>query len=67
MKPQFEVGPTALGKGGVVRDAALALKAADDIAKWLVDAQGWQSDGRRPFAHLRRIGQSRVPARRAKA
>lgn len=41
IKPQFELGPQAVGKGGIVRDAAaveaLAVRAAD-----AVQAQGWQ-------------------------
>ena len=45
VKPQFEAGRGALGKGGVVRDAAVAQRAADDIAAWLADAMGWWVDG----------------------
>ncbi len=35
VKPQFEVGRGALGKGGVVRDLETARAAAEDIAHWL--------------------------------
>ena len=35
VKPQFEVGRRALGKGGVVRDPEVARAAAEDIAAWL--------------------------------
>ena len=35
IKPQFEIGRAALGKGGVVRDPHAARAAADDIAAWL--------------------------------
>ncbi|MGH7088763.1 MAG: TlyA family RNA methyltransferase [Stellaceae bacterium] len=40
IKPQFEVGPSQVGKGGVVRDAALHRAVCDRIARWL-EAQGW--------------------------
>ena len=33
MKPQFEVGPEHVGKGGVVRDDALRAEAADAVAR----------------------------------
>ena len=33
MKPQFEVGPENVGKGGVVRDDALRAGAADAVAR----------------------------------
>jgi 23S rRNA (cytidine1920-2'-O)/16S rRNA (cytidine1409-2'-O)-methyltransferase len=45
VKPQFEVGRQRLGKGGIVRDAAVARTAADDIAGWLGTAMGWAVDG----------------------
>ncbi len=35
VKPQFEVGRAALGKGGVVRDREAAHEAAEDVAAWL--------------------------------
>jgi 23S rRNA (cytidine1920-2'-O)/16S rRNA (cytidine1409-2'-O)-methyltransferase len=41
VKPQFEVGRAALGKGGVVRDPEIARRAAEDIAAWREEAQGW--------------------------
>ena len=44
IKPQFEVGPKHIGKGGIVRDPAVARAAADDIAAWL-GAAGWTVDG----------------------
>jgi 23S rRNA (cytidine1920-2'-O)/16S rRNA (cytidine1409-2'-O)-methyltransferase len=48
VKPQFEAGPKALGKGGVVRDPAVATKAADDIATWLGGELGWGVAGLLP-------------------
>ncbi len=44
VKPQFEVGREALGKGGIVRDPADAERAANGIAAWLA-AQGWTVAG----------------------
>ena len=45
VKPQFEVGPAALGKGGIVRDLALAERTAQDIAAWLEGRDGWRAIG----------------------
>ena len=45
VKPQFEVGRKALGKGGIVRDENVARQAAEDIAKWLESEQGWRVVG----------------------
>jgi 23S rRNA (cytidine1920-2'-O)/16S rRNA (cytidine1409-2'-O)-methyltransferase len=42
VKPQFEVGRDAIGKGGIVRDPAAGQKAADGLAAWLADEQGWR-------------------------
>ena len=41
IKPQFEVGPDRVGKGGVVRDPALHRDACDRIARWLEARPGW--------------------------
>ncbi len=41
IKPQFEVGPDRVGKGGVVRDPALRREVCGRIAAWLA-AQGWR-------------------------
>jgi 23S rRNA (cytidine1920-2'-O)/16S rRNA (cytidine1409-2'-O)-methyltransferase len=45
VKPQFEVGRQALGKGGIVRDLGLAERTAADIAGWLETDMGWRADG----------------------
>ena len=45
IKPQFEVGPTLVGKGGIVRDAAARERAVDDIRRWLSDDMGWRVTG----------------------
>jgi 23S rRNA (cytidine1920-2'-O)/16S rRNA (cytidine1409-2'-O)-methyltransferase len=45
VKPQFEIGRSALGKGGIVRDPKVARQAADEIASWLAAEQGWTVAG----------------------
>jgi 23S rRNA (cytidine1920-2'-O)/16S rRNA (cytidine1409-2'-O)-methyltransferase len=45
VKPQFEVGRAGVGKGGIVRDEALATAAVNEIARWISEEQGWQVDG----------------------
>jgi len=44
IKPQFEVGKENVGKGGVVKDAALHQAVCDDMAEW-TGLQGWQVKG----------------------
>ncbi len=39
-KPQFQVGPDHVGKGGLVKDAAAISRAAARFEAWC-DAQGW--------------------------
>ncbi len=41
VKPQFELGPGAVGKGGVVRDGALAESAVERVAEALARV-GWR-------------------------
>ena len=41
IKPQFEVGKDGLGKGGVVRDEALATGAAENVRVWIGQFPGW--------------------------
>ena len=45
IKPQFEVGPQAVGKGGIVRDPRLHRRCCDDLRAWLSDEQGWSVQG----------------------
>lgn len=45
VKPQFEVGPALVGKGGIVRDEAARLAAVDGVARWLGAQEGWQVEG----------------------
>lgn len=47
IKPQFEAGRGDVGKGGVVRDAAVHTRVCDDVAAWLAGA-GWQVAGITP-------------------
>jgi 23S rRNA (cytidine1920-2'-O)/16S rRNA (cytidine1409-2'-O)-methyltransferase len=41
VKPQFEVGPEAVGKGGLVKDEAARAKALADVAAFLASS-GWR-------------------------
>lgn len=45
VKPQFEAGRAAVGKGGVVRDAAVREAQAARIAAWIGGLSGWHVDG----------------------
>lgn len=49
VKPQFEVGRDNVGKGGIVRDEAVAITSVDRIEA-LVKAAGWTVIGRAPAA-----------------
>src|SRR6185369_14631257 len=41
IKPQFEVGPARVGKGGVVRDPALHQEVCERIRAWFARQPGW--------------------------
>ena len=41
VKPQFEVGRFAVGKGGIVRDAEAQEAALSDLSHWLDGVSGW--------------------------
>ena len=45
IKPQFEVGPSRVGKGGVVRDPALHQEVCDRIRAWFERQPGWSVAG----------------------
>ena len=45
IKPQFEVGPDRVGKGGVVRDPALHQEVCDRISAWVSRQPGWSVIG----------------------
>jgi 23S rRNA (cytidine1920-2'-O)/16S rRNA (cytidine1409-2'-O)-methyltransferase len=69
VKPQFEVGPARVGKGGVVRDEAARQDAQDGVAAFL-EAAGWRvappidspiqgSDGNREYLlHARAVARA---------
>ncbi|MEC8642349.1 MAG: TlyA family RNA methyltransferase [Pseudomonadota bacterium] len=48
VKPQFEVGRAAIGKGGVVRDDRAVRDAVAMVENWLVADMGWQLIGTAP-------------------
>lgn len=67
IKPQFEVGPENVGKGGIVRKPGLAEAVCEDIRSWLETEQGWHvvdiidspitgGDGNREFLIAARKG-----------
>lgn len=48
IKPQFEAGREAVGKGGVVRDPAVHAAVCKAVRRWLADEQGWEVLGIEP-------------------
>jgi len=42
IKPQFEVGPGKVGRGGIVKDPALHEDVCTRIRQWLAHEMGWQ-------------------------
>ncbi len=44
IKPQFQVGPGAVGKGGVVKDETARARVRDEVSAWFA-VQGWTVDG----------------------
>ena len=48
IKPQFEVGRAAIGKGGVVRDAKVVRNAVAMVENWLAVDMGWHLIGTTP-------------------
>lgn len=44
IKPQFEVGRSEVGKGGVVRDPTLHARVCDEVRAWL-EGDGWAIQG----------------------
>jgi 23S rRNA (cytidine1920-2'-O)/16S rRNA (cytidine1409-2'-O)-methyltransferase len=45
IKPQFEAGPEHVGKGGVVRDAAVHEAVCEKIVNWWAELPGWEVKG----------------------
>lgn len=48
IKPQFEAGRDAVGKGGIVRDEAVRLQCVDTVQDWLLSHSGWRMVGTIP-------------------
>lgn len=48
VKPQFEAGRDAVGKGGIVRNEAVRLAQAEKISAWLNGLPGWRVVGVMP-------------------
>ena len=45
IKPQFEAGRDAVGKGGVVRDPAVHARVCEGIRDWIAGLPGWTVTG----------------------
>jgi 23S rRNA (cytidine1920-2'-O)/16S rRNA (cytidine1409-2'-O)-methyltransferase len=45
VKPQFEAGRDAIGKGGLLRDPSSGPAIAGELQRWLSDDMGWESLG----------------------
>lgn len=45
IKPQFEAGKEAVGKGGIVRDEKVRAEVCDEICRWLREDEGWSVSG----------------------
>lgn len=45
VKPQFEAGREAIGKGGILRDKRDGIRVANDLRDWLDGLQGWNALG----------------------
>ncbi|MHC5306639.1 TlyA family RNA methyltransferase [Bartonella sp. LJL80] len=48
VKPQFEAGREAIGKGGLLKDPTIAQDIAQDLFNWLNGQAGWQAVGLLP-------------------
>lgn len=48
VKPQFEAGKAAIGKGGILRDPEAGPKIASELSEWLDGQPGWKSLGFAP-------------------
>ncbi|MCC0034295.1 MAG: TlyA family RNA methyltransferase [Hoeflea sp.] len=45
VKPQFEAGRAAIGKGGLLKDPSQGPVIAEDLARWLDGQPGWSATG----------------------
>jgi 23S rRNA (cytidine1920-2'-O)/16S rRNA (cytidine1409-2'-O)-methyltransferase len=48
VKPQFELEPKAIGKGGIVADPADVTRAVDTVRRWLSETARWRVLGTLP-------------------
>ena len=48
IKPQFEAGRQAVGKGGIVRDPTDRARAVDEVRAWLAEPGTWECLGVMP-------------------
>lgn len=48
VKPQFEAGRAAIGKGGVLRNPADGQRVADELSAWLSGQPDWRATGIAP-------------------
>jgi 23S rRNA (cytidine1920-2'-O)/16S rRNA (cytidine1409-2'-O)-methyltransferase len=48
IKPQFEAGRDAIGKGGILRDPPLGKRIAEELRDWLDGQPGWRPVGLLP-------------------
>lgn len=48
VKPQFEVGPEHIGKGGIVRDEGLPQEALAQVVQWMEQQDNWFVEGTIP-------------------
>ncbi|MEZ2331865.1 TlyA family RNA methyltransferase [Mesorhizobium sp. RCC_202] len=48
VKPQFEAGRDAVGKGGLLKEPADAERVAEGLRDWLAGIPGWRALGLRP-------------------
>jgi 23S rRNA (cytidine1920-2'-O)/16S rRNA (cytidine1409-2'-O)-methyltransferase len=48
VKPQFEAGRQAIGKGGLLKDKSLGERIAHEVSEWLGTQPGWRSLGFSP-------------------
>lgn len=48
VKPQFEAGREAIGKGGILRDEGVAEQVLDDLVGWLETCHDWRVVGHLP-------------------
>jgi 23S rRNA (cytidine1920-2'-O)/16S rRNA (cytidine1409-2'-O)-methyltransferase len=45
IKPQFEAGRKLVGKGGIVRDAAVQQEVCSRVTRWVEAQPGWRVIG----------------------